>query len=186
MTPGPRQLASYCSRTRDSDLPGGAAQSSLFWGPLLHPAERRPPSAAPLPQAKARVYFQQLVSAVYYCHSQGICHRDLKLENCLLAEAGSMVLKARCLPTPSCPSRPSHTPHAVMLRGAPVPSPHRTRDLPRVPIPQSQPLASWCHVSVPCGTWARTFKKESASRGLRIFKIVGNRVHVRAPPNPPP
>eukprot|EP00899_Mesostigma_viride_P013410 jgi/Mesvir1/2206/Mv09851-RA.1 len=33
---------------------------------------------------EARFFFQQLISGVDYCHSQQICHRDLKLENTLL------------------------------------------------------------------------------------------------------
>ena len=33
---------------------------------------------------RARQYFKQIVSAAGHCHSQGICHRDLKLENILL------------------------------------------------------------------------------------------------------
>ncbi|KAF5803097.1 putative protein kinase CAMK-CAMKL-CHK1 family [Helianthus annuus] len=34
----------------------------------------------------SRKYFQQLISAVGYCHSRGVYHRDLKLENLLLDE----------------------------------------------------------------------------------------------------
>ena len=32
----------------------------------------------------ARKYFHQLIRAVDFCHSRGVCHRDLKLENILL------------------------------------------------------------------------------------------------------
>ncbi|MBA0568322.1 hypothetical protein Golob_005825, partial [Gossypium lobatum] len=38
----------------------------------------------------ARVYFQQLVSAVDFCHSRGVYHRDLKPENLLLDEGGNL------------------------------------------------------------------------------------------------
>lgn len=34
----------------------------------------------------ARKYFQQLISAVDFCHSRGVSHRDLKPENLLLDE----------------------------------------------------------------------------------------------------
>lgn len=36
----------------------------------------------------ARGYFQQLISAIDFCHSRGVSHRDLKLENLLLDEEG--------------------------------------------------------------------------------------------------
>ncbi|CAL9105966.1 CBL-interacting protein kinase 32-like isoform X2 [Musa acuminata AAA Group] len=39
---------------------------------------------------EARRYFQQLVNAVDYCHSRGVYHRDLKLENLLLDEYGNL------------------------------------------------------------------------------------------------
>ena len=29
---------------------------------------------------EARKYFQQLISAVSFCHSKGVCHRDLKVK----------------------------------------------------------------------------------------------------------
>ncbi|KAL6226140.1 hypothetical protein ACLB2K_000105 [Fragaria x ananassa] len=38
----------------------------------------------------ARVYFQQLISAVDFCHSRGVYHRDLKPENLLLDEDGDL------------------------------------------------------------------------------------------------
>ncbi|XP_014492274.1 CBL-interacting protein kinase 2-like [Vigna radiata var. radiata] len=41
-----------------------------------------------LSEARARKYFQQLVSAVDFCHSKGVYHRDLKPENLLLDENG--------------------------------------------------------------------------------------------------
>ncbi|XP_065848841.1 CBL-interacting serine/threonine-protein kinase 6 [Euphorbia lathyris] len=38
----------------------------------------------------ARVYFQQLISAIDFCHSRGVYHRDLKPENLLLDEEGNL------------------------------------------------------------------------------------------------
>lgn len=38
----------------------------------------------------ARHYFRQLISAVDFCHSRGVYHRDLKLENLLLDDAGNL------------------------------------------------------------------------------------------------
>lgn len=38
----------------------------------------------------ARKYFQQLISAIDYCHSRGVFHRDLKPENLLLDEEGNL------------------------------------------------------------------------------------------------
>lgn len=38
----------------------------------------------------ARRYFQQLIRAVDFCHSRGVYHRDLKLENLLLDENGNL------------------------------------------------------------------------------------------------
>lgn len=50
-------------------------------------------------EARARVYFKQITSAAAYCHSQGVCHRDLKLENVLLAAPGASAVKITGAPT---------------------------------------------------------------------------------------
>lgn len=43
-----------------------------------------------LQEELARKYFQQLISAVDFCHSRGVYHRDLKPENLLLDEHGNL------------------------------------------------------------------------------------------------
>lgn len=43
-----------------------------------------------LKEDAARKYFQQLISAVDYCHSRGVYHRDIKPENLLLDENGNL------------------------------------------------------------------------------------------------
>ena len=40
---------------------------------------------------EARFYWQQLLTGVMYCHTKGLCHRDLKLENLLLDEKGEVL-----------------------------------------------------------------------------------------------
>ena len=37
--------------------------------------------------------FYQIASALGYCHRQGVCHRDLKLENLLLVDSREMIVK---------------------------------------------------------------------------------------------
>ncbi|GAA0182946.1 hypothetical protein Leryth_010329 [Lithospermum erythrorhizon] len=43
-----------------------------------------------LKEDAARKYFQQLISAIDFCHSRGVYHRDLKPENVLLDEEGNL------------------------------------------------------------------------------------------------
>ncbi|XP_073281694.1 CBL-interacting protein kinase 2-like [Primulina huaijiensis] len=43
-----------------------------------------------LKEDAARKYYQQLISAVDFCHSRGVYHRDLKPENLLLDENGNL------------------------------------------------------------------------------------------------
>lgn len=43
-----------------------------------------------LPEPLARRYFQQLVSALLYCHRNGVAHRDLKPQNLLLDADGNL------------------------------------------------------------------------------------------------
>lgn len=55
----------------------------------------------------ARKYFQQLISAVGFCHSRGVFHRDLKPENLLLDENGNLKVTDFGLSTLS--DKTSHT-----------------------------------------------------------------------------
>jgi serine/threonine protein kinase len=41
-------------------------------------------------EAESRRLFQQIVSAVAYCHANGVVHRDLKAENLLLDKRGNI------------------------------------------------------------------------------------------------
>jgi serine/threonine protein kinase len=58
-----------------------AGALSLYLSP---PLETHTCLAPGFPQDIARYFFQQLVCGVAWCHRQGVCHRDLKLENTLL------------------------------------------------------------------------------------------------------
>ena len=46
-----------------------------------------------LSEDQARMYFQQVVSGIQYCHHEGVYHRDLKLENLLMASEESDQVK---------------------------------------------------------------------------------------------
>ncbi|KVH67548.1 CBL-interacting serine/threonine-protein kinase 7-like [Cynara cardunculus var. scolymus] len=41
-------------------------------------------------EATARLYFQQLVSTLHFCHQNGVAHRDLKPQNLLLDRKGNL------------------------------------------------------------------------------------------------
>ncbi|XP_074276254.1 CBL-interacting serine/threonine-protein kinase 4-like [Silene latifolia] len=43
-----------------------------------------------LPEPLARRYFHQLVSALHYCHRNGVAHRDVKPQNLLLDDQGNV------------------------------------------------------------------------------------------------
>lgn len=57
-------------------------------GDLFGKLSRRPDHRFPEPLA--RKYFQQLVSALHYCHQNGVAHRDVKPQNLLLDEEGNI------------------------------------------------------------------------------------------------
>ncbi|XP_077245431.1 CBL-interacting protein kinase 7 [Tasmannia lanceolata] len=44
----------------------------------------------PLPESVARRYFHQLISALHFCHSNGVAHRDIKPQNLLLDNEGNL------------------------------------------------------------------------------------------------
>ena len=45
----------------------------------------------PREERRAAAFFRQIMLGVAYCHGRGVCHRDLKLENILLNDAGDRV-----------------------------------------------------------------------------------------------
>lgn len=46
-----------------------------------------------LPEKDARKILLQIISAIQYCHSNGVVHRDLKLENILFKEVEDLYVK---------------------------------------------------------------------------------------------
>lgn len=48
--------------------------------------------AGPIETSTARHYFQQIVSAIAYMEHNTVCHRDIKLENCILTENDDVML----------------------------------------------------------------------------------------------
>lgn len=49
-------------------------------------------SAKYFTEVEARTYFQQLMSAINFCHSKGVAHKDLKAENLLLSADGRLLV----------------------------------------------------------------------------------------------
>eukprot|EP00727_Mastigamoeba_balamuthi_P005729 m51a1_g1776 putative protein kinase domain containing protein (2257) ;mRNA; f:327631-336212 len=48
-------------------------------------------SVSPLSEDYVRLFFTQIAEGIKYCHSKGVCHRDMKLENILLDVDGKTV-----------------------------------------------------------------------------------------------
>jgi serine/threonine protein kinase len=55
-------------------------------GDLLNYVRKRRKLKEPL----AKYVFRQVVEGLFYCHAKGIVHRDIKLDNLLLDEQGSV------------------------------------------------------------------------------------------------
>eukprot|EP00186_Timspurckia_oligopyrenoides_P002496 CAMPEP_0182445564 /NCGR_PEP_ID=MMETSP1172-20130603/3647_1 /TAXON_ID=708627 /ORGANISM="Timspurckia oligopyrenoides, Strain CCMP3278" /LENGTH=993 /DNA_ID=CAMNT_0024641361 /DNA_START=267 /DNA_END=3248 /DNA_ORIENTATION=+ len=64
------------------ELCGGGSLIDIL---RLYPDER-------LPEDVARFYLRQLFEALAFCHSHGVCHRDVRLENMLLSNNGVLKL----------------------------------------------------------------------------------------------
>lgn len=59
-------------------LCGGGSLANVV---RLYPEQR-------MPERTARFYVRQIIEALAFCHSQGICHRDVRLDNILLDNSG--------------------------------------------------------------------------------------------------
>ncbi|XP_057451828.1 CBL-interacting serine/threonine-protein kinase 14-like [Lotus japonicus] len=70
-------------------------------------------AAGRLTEDLSRRYFRQLVSAVRYCHSRGVFHRDLKLDNLLIDENMDLKVSDFGLSATGNPTRPDIMLHTV-------------------------------------------------------------------------
>lgn len=50
-----------------------------------------------LDESEARVFFKQIIDAISYIHQEKLIHRDLKLENLLLASKDAKIIKVNYL-----------------------------------------------------------------------------------------
>lgn len=62
----------------------------LTGGELFHAITKR---SKPYAEKEAKAIFQQIVQAVAFCHSMGVAHRDVKLENIIFVRPDSLELK---------------------------------------------------------------------------------------------
>ncbi|KAI0557064.1 calcium-dependent tyrosine protein kinase [Gracilaria domingensis] len=62
------------------ELCGGGSMIDIV---RLYPEER-------MPEETARFFLRQVLEALSYCHSIGICHRDVRLDNLMLDNEGNM------------------------------------------------------------------------------------------------
>jgi serine/threonine protein kinase len=57
-------------------------------GDLVHRITRHNPKQKFLSNADAKFFFKQILDGIYYLHSKGVTHRDIKSENILLSDHG--------------------------------------------------------------------------------------------------
>jgi hypothetical protein len=141
-------------------------------------------AATGLSESAARVHFAQFLDALAYCHSLGIAHRDLKLENALFTTKDRTTLKLidfgtprpapRPLrpPRPSRPSRPSRPPTppalpALLLPVPPtLPGPFGSRFTPRS-LPATRPRCASAATARP-GLTVHVCLRRALARGAPI------------------